>query len=325
MDGGFMTVRMISSLVFMVVCLVSCGQMTTDQATVGEDAYLFSSFRGNGEDGLHLAYSYDGLQWTSLNGDQSFLTPEVGHGLMRDPSIVHGPDGMFHMVWTSGWHDQGIGVAHSEDLIHWSQQTFVPVMEHEPAARNAWAPEIFWDPKARHYVIYWASTVPGRFSESVKAADKGWNHRIYYTTTKDFRQYTDTKLFYEPGFNVIDSVVVRKGDEYIMVSKDETRYPPAKNLLVAKSTEITGPWGNVSEPFTPAGVWVEGPTILEVEGWYIVYYDEYINKQYGALRTRDFNHWENISNLIQFPEGTRHGTAFRVPHNVLDKLLTVKQ
>ena len=28
--------------------------------------YLFTSFRGNGEDGLHLAYSYDGYHWTDL-------------------------------------------------------------------------------------------------------------------------------------------------------------------------------------------------------------------------------------------------------------------
>jgi hypothetical protein len=29
-------------------------------------ALLFSFFRGNGEDGLHLARSTDGLQWTKL-------------------------------------------------------------------------------------------------------------------------------------------------------------------------------------------------------------------------------------------------------------------
>ena len=27
-----------------------------------KENYLFSSFRGNGEDGLHLAYSHDGLK-----------------------------------------------------------------------------------------------------------------------------------------------------------------------------------------------------------------------------------------------------------------------
>lgn len=65
-------------------------------APAGETHYLFSSFRGDGEDGLHLAHSRDGLRWTALNGDRSFLQPSVGTKLMRDPSIVRGPDGIFH-------------------------------------------------------------------------------------------------------------------------------------------------------------------------------------------------------------------------------------
>ena len=85
-----------------------------------DSAYLFSYFRGNGETGLHLAYSNDGLKWTALKDGQSFLKPQVGGKLMRDPSIAQGPDGTFHMVWTTGWWDKGIGIAHSKDLILWS-------------------------------------------------------------------------------------------------------------------------------------------------------------------------------------------------------------
>ena len=56
--------------------------------TAGDTVYLFSYFINNSKDGLHLAYSYDGLTWTALNGGRSFLTPTVGKDkLMRDPSI----------------------------------------------------------------------------------------------------------------------------------------------------------------------------------------------------------------------------------------------
>ena len=66
-----------------------------------KNVYLFSYFKGNGEDGLHLAYSYDGLQFKALKGDSSFLTPTVSKDkLMRDPCILKGPDGYFHMVWS---------------------------------------------------------------------------------------------------------------------------------------------------------------------------------------------------------------------------------
>ena len=126
------------------------------------DVYLFSYFVGQ-SDGLHLAYSYDGLQWTALNDGRSMLTPTVGNDrLMRDPSIVQGPDGTFHMVWTSSWNDQIIGYASSRDLIHWSEQRAIPVMKHEPQALNAWAPELFYDEPSHTYYIYWATTIPGR-------------------------------------------------------------------------------------------------------------------------------------------------------------------
>ena len=135
-----------------------------------DSAYLFTSFRGDGQDGLHLAYSKDGLNWSTLKGDQSFLKPSIGGKLMRDPCIIQGPDQLFHMVWTTSWNDKGIGIAHSKDLIHWSKQEFIPVMADETDARNCWAPEITWDRKAKQYVIYWSTTIKNRFPETKKSA-----------------------------------------------------------------------------------------------------------------------------------------------------------
>ncbi len=43
-----------------------------------EQGYMFSYFMGNGEDGLHFAYSEDGLKWEALNNGRSFLKPAVG-------------------------------------------------------------------------------------------------------------------------------------------------------------------------------------------------------------------------------------------------------
>jgi hypothetical protein len=79
-------------------------------AEAKDKVYLFTYFKGNGEDGLHLAYSRDGYNYTTLNNDKSFLNPEVGVSkLMRDPCVIRTPDGTFHMVWTAGWTERGIG------------------------------------------------------------------------------------------------------------------------------------------------------------------------------------------------------------------------
>jgi hypothetical protein len=315
--------RLISTAILILTSIIAGTTAMAAESNQAPDkeVYLFTSFRGNGEDGLHLAYSRDALQWTALKNDTSFLKPTIGGKLMRDPCIIKGPDERFHMVWTTSWGDKGIGIAHSKDLITWTKQEFVPVMEHEPTSRNCWAPEITWDPDGKHYVIYWATTLPEKFKETEKSADKGWNHRMYCTTTKDFKSYTKTRLFYNPGFNVIDSTITPYKDHYIMVTKDETRYPPAKNLHIATSDKVTGTWKKISDPFTPKGLWVEGATVLKVEEYYYVYFDCYMKHHYGAMRTKDFKDWENVTEKLKVPKGMRHGTTFTASNDILEKLL----
>ena len=115
-------------------------------ASAQEDSvYLFSYFKASG-DGLHYAWSRDGLTWKPMFHDSLVLRPVVSRDkLFRDPCIVKGGDGNYHMVWTVSWNDRGIGYAYSTDLVNWSEQQFLPVMMHEDSARNTWAPEINYD------------------------------------------------------------------------------------------------------------------------------------------------------------------------------------
>ncbi|MCF7975437.1 MAG: glycoside hydrolase family 43 protein [Phycisphaerae bacterium] len=311
-----------------LLCLLGC-QPAKTQASKEPTAYLFSYFLDNGQDGLHLAYSEDGLTWTALKSGQSFLAPAVGGKLMRDPCICMGPDGEFHMVWTSSWQERGIGIAHSRDLVTWSEQSFVPVMAHEPKAHNCWAPEIFYDNKKKEYLIYWSTTIPGRFpdteqSRGDRAGSVVLNHRIYCTTTRDFKTYTDTRLFYNDGFNVIDATIAPHGSEYLLFVKDETRSPAAqKNIRVATGQNAQGPYGPASLPITPRGLWVEGPTVLKIEDTWYLYYDAYTKHHYAGLKSTDLKTWQDITDQLHFPKGTRHGTAFKVPLPVLERLKAV--
>ena len=114
-----MTRRITMLLIFTPIAFAP-GRITLAGKASGR-CYLLSYFTRNGEDGLHLAASDDGIRWT-VPRDTSYLKPEVGGKLMRDPSIVQGPDGTFHMVWTTGRWVKNIGYAQSKDLIHWSKQ-----------------------------------------------------------------------------------------------------------------------------------------------------------------------------------------------------------
>lgn len=285
-----------------------------------EQVYMFSYFTNNGEDGLHLAYSYDGYYWEALNNNQSFLKPIVSKdSLMRDPCIIQGPEGKFHMVWTVSWNEHGIGYANSTDLINWSEQKYIPVMEHEPKARNCWAPELFYDDESKVYMIYWATTIPGRFPETDSLGDTEYNHRMYYSTTTDFEEFSETHILFDPGFNVIDAVIKKIDGTYTMFVKDETRLPPQKNIRIAKSDKLTEGYSIVGEKITPD--WVEGPTLTMIGEEWVVYYDEYTRHKMGAVKSSDLENWEDISTQLSFPEGTRHGTIFRINTKILEKLL----
>lgn len=284
------------------------------------EVLLFAYFKGNGEDGLHLASSPDGLRWTALNGGQPLLAPTVSKDkLMRDPCLIRGHDGRFHLVWTTSWHDRGIGYASSADLVHWSPQQYLPVMEPEPTAKNCWAPEITYDAPHRQYVIYWATTIPGRFPAGETAVEGGNNHRIYYATTPDFKTYTPAKVLYDQGFNVIDATMQPAGQRYVLFLKDETREPVQKNLRVAFADQATGPYGPPSAPIT-GKYWAEGPTAIQLGDKWLVYFDKYTEHKYGAVTSTDLAHWTDISDQVQFPAGTRHGTVLRITKKELAKL-----
>lgn len=311
-------------LIGIYVLLLLCSCAAQGQKASGDEVYLFSYFKGNG-DGLHLAWSTDGYTWAALNNDAIFLKPQVGKDkLMRDPCIIKGKDGRFHMVWTVSWNERGIGYASSDDLINWSEQQYIPVMEHEAGARNTWAPELTYDEERDEYIIYWATTITGLYPETQSQEENAYNHRMYYTTTKDFKTFSDTRLLYEPGFNVIDASIVKDKDRYLMFLKDETREPAQKNIRIAESKDARGPYSAAGVPIT-GNYWAEGPTTLKLGNTWLVYFDKYIDHKMGAVQSTDLKNWTDVSDQISFPEGMRHGSIFKVSKAQFNKLREIEQ
>jgi hypothetical protein len=221
------------------------------------------------------------------------------------------------------WNDKGIGYASSKDLFHWSAQEFLPVMAKEDSARNTWAPEITYDTKKKEYIIYWASTISGKYKSIDTAAESKYNHRIYYVTTKDFKKYSKTKLLYEPGFSVIDASIVQDGKRYIMFLKNETRAPVEKNIRIAYANKITGPY-SAAGPSITGKYWAEGPTAVRLGDKWIVYFDKYRDHKYGAVESSDLTNWKDVSDKIVFPKGVRHGTVLKISNKEFLNLISNK-
>ena len=309
---------------FCIICLFMAVAIT---AFAQREVYVSTSFHEPATEGLRFIYSYDGWHWEAIPG--TWLKPEVGkQKVMRDPSIIRTPDGTFHLVWTSSWRgDRGFGYACSKDLKHWSEERFIEVMS-DTTTVNVWAPELFWDDVKQQAIIIWASCIPGKFPDGQEEHKN--NHRLYYTTTKDFKTFAPTKLMIDPGFSCIDATLVKRGKkDYVMVLKDNTR--PERDIKVAYSNSPYGPWSKASEPFT--GKMMEGPTVLKLDdktvngklsnsksGW-LIYYDRYRLKDFGAHFTKDFVKFEDVSKTVKVPVLHKHGTIFKAPESIVYGLL----
>ncbi len=295
-------------LPILLACALLAPTLALAQAGAPLNTWLFTSFRGNG-DGLHLAASDDGVAWKDTG--KVYLTSTVGSGLMRDEHIMRGPDGIFRMVWTTGWNDKGIGYAASNDLVHWTAPRYLPFFEKVAGARNAWAPETFYDEEGKQFVITWSSSIDGRFRKTASA--ERMNNRTYFVTTRDFATFSEPKLFLDPGFDHIDTTIAKVGGRYIAVFKEGDKQKAGKwgPIRWAVADKPLGPYKLSPKPLITERA--EGPTLMVNGDTARLYVDFYANGRYGVYETRDWVTWTDVSSKVAVAPGQRHGTVFSVP------------
>jgi len=58
-----------------------------------------------------------------------------------------------------------------------------------------------------------------------------------------------------------------------------------------------------------------------------MYWDKYRNHRYGAMRCKSLKkgEWEDVSDMIRFPAGVRHGTAFKVKADIIHGLQSLTE
>jgi len=319
-------------LALTIMMAFSVNSISMAQADISENTvYLFSFFTGGGEKGLRLAYSFDLYNWTEIPGPH--LSPQIGDNIMRDPFLARGPDGLFHLVWTTGWGRRDIGYSGSPDLLSWSEQKLIPVMAHKEKARNCWAPKLFYDETLNQWMILWSTWLDDGTFQPPAEPGTTKNNRIFYVTTSDFKTFSMAELLFDPGYNCIDACLLKDEKEYLLFFKDErdndaSRFNPEhQNIRFARGDRPYGPFGSISDTITGkgAGTWHnEGPGAIKVAGEYYVYYDHHgepLPLYFGAVKSTDLTEWVDVSSLMSFPEGFKHGAILGIPHPILRGLL----
>lgn len=288
-------------------------------ALTGKENFLYVYFEDPGRGGVWFAHSDDGYNWKTLNQGKAWILPREGGETMRDPFIARGPEGKFHLIYTTG--NYRIGHTSSDDLIHWSEHTHIPMFEGREGVLNVWAPEIYYDDEKKKWLIIWSSTIEGVFPETEGQVKNRKNHRIYGAYTEDFENTDEPFVFLDPGYPVIDATLFPEKDRVIMVVKDERDFPLRKFLKIATGPSLTGPWSELSEPFTDS--WSEGPSVLKLDEEYLIYYDQYNRPQHMRVAsTKDFKIFKDVTDQCTFPEISKHGGFIEITQTEAKRLKT---
>jgi hypothetical protein len=286
--------------------LLTCSGLTIPIAQATHEkqgAWLFAYFKEPGNQGIYLALSRDGYHYTPLNDGQPWVKPAQQSELMRDVFLTRGPDGLFHMVWTWNWRGSSLGYASSPDLITWSGQREIPIMADFPETNNVWAPETYWDAAKKEWLLIWSSSMK----------DSTTGNRIWFSLTPDFKTFSKPAIFFDPGYVTIDATIFHgKRGPYRLIFKEQTYDPLTFQERVATGPTLEGPWSNISGPINES--WSEGPSAIQVDRKYIVFYDHYRppRARYEAVATADWKHWVDVTAETFLPAFCKHGSFLKI-------------
>lgn len=240
-----------------------------------------------------------------LEGAEIFDTEALAaieHGT-RDAYMQRGQEPDQYLMTTTDmsnlrsgkWFNHGIDLLRSSDMIHWESSVFdfnkgksifsdpdvtvengYKTDEEYANINRVWAPQFIWDPNAYEgngaYLVYY----------SILSSNPGDDHdRIFYSyADKDFKTLTQPKLFYDPGYAVIDTDIVFNPFDnlYHIMVKKEGAEPSERGLFEYTTPDLLGePWTFVLHITAEGDALVEGATQMKRidEDAYNLYYMRY--------------------------------------------------
>ena len=252
--------------------------LTVKKAHEMEDTtdYLFAYFLSDGgpsQQQIFFASSHDGDNWMDLNRKEAVLSvadsvrtqedmdKTQNQAGVRDPYLIRSPEGdKFYLIATdlcigsndiaNGTVDWGtsqfngshcLRIWESTDLVNWSEPWLAEVAPEGTTC--AWAPEAIYDETTGEFVVYWASMT-------------GSVQKVYYSKTRDFRNFSEPQMFIDNGNDhIIDTTILRdsQGNYYRASAASST-------IRVEKCTDS-------SQWLTNQSVWETQGFIRDITGY----------------------------------------------------------
>lgn len=212
--------------------------------------YLFVHFKEkitpDGEQ-VYFGISRDGMNWEKVNNGNPILISTKSEKGCRDIEIVRLHTGGFVIITTDlciayrmdenynvDWKkvnssgSKRLCMWRTDDLVNFSEQEFIYFGRDDFGC--LWAPEVFFDKENEEYLIHWGSTVK---------EDNFTHMSIYCSTTKDFKTFTEPKLYFTKKNEILDSHITKVGDTYHLFYKNSS--DPPMNMH-ATSKNLYGPF-----------------------------------------------------------------------------------
>lgn len=317
-------------------------------------------YHKDADHGLHMAYSYDGYVWTSINNDKPLIDGDsiAEQKGIRDPHIFRTPDGTFLVAMTDlhvfgqrdgkrktewerpnhyGWgNNRGLVLMKSHDLIHWNRVNldFTKMSVSDEIIPDwsevgcVWAPEMVWDDLEDKVLMHFTA----RYKNGVNSI-----YYVYLNNTYDGLATQPKSLFHAPfdnegklKYTVIDSDILKVDNTYHLFYVSHERTATVKH---ATSTNLTG-------PFVPDNLYDDGERqgheapncwkLVNKNKWTLMF-DNYNRKphNFGFVQTSDFKTFQPIG-YFDAPDSPmkrtnfseqKHGAVTTITKKELSKLL----
>ncbi|PWN93644.1 hypothetical protein FA10DRAFT_277409 [Acaromyces ingoldii] len=329
---------------------------TARPASRAEDAkagYLLTTFPVQDEAVyMRLSNGNDAHSWRalSLNGRQDILRSDISTEGVRDTFVVPSQDGS--QFWLTGTdlnvnaHEGDFNASTrfgsrsmllwtSPDLVNWKGPSLTPALVNASAG-NVWAPEAYYDPLVKAYVVVFAS----RFW-SDKDKDRTGpvpNNVLMYVTTQDFKSFSPAKTYFNPGYPVIDATFLPMPEEGANVWYRWVKSEVDFKVFQQRSTNgILGKWTNVGGApdstrieFASQYSNNEGPLIfrdnVDRRKFHLWIDENTLNTYIPATATtlNDMAAWKADSR-DGFPQHIKHGKVLAVNQRQYDAILAKYQ
>ncbi len=296
-------------------------------------AYLFVHFRErktpDGEQ-VYFGLSQDGFRWEPVNDGHPVLWSHLGERGVRDCTIIRCEmDGKYrifatdlslaynfrtkyHFDWptVSRNGSKYLSLWESNDLVNWSEQRLIQLGDDDFGC--LWAPDVFFDPEQRDYVLHWSSS---------HVSNGYGNMGIYFTRTKDFQSFTRPKLLYQKDdAGVIDSAIYVENSRFFMFLKSDHN---PERIIMLEADHAEGPYRRNREfdrcmLSITEGLY-EGPTAAKLDdGRWCLFLDYYGVPGAGQgyvpflADSLESGHFIRSDRKFSFPYGYKHGTIIPI-------------